>query len=193
VDTSANQLAPVLLAGFFGHAVAGQFALVHRVLKQPTALLGLSLSQAFLAEATEFGHGRDRDLPRFALATLRRLFLLALVPVAAGVVAAPWVFAEVFGEPWSMAGRIAQILLPLYFALFLYAPFHQVLTIYERQHLHLLIEGLRLAAVVGLLALGALTGLGLIGTFTVYSAGVTATYGVGIVITIRLLQRGGLR
>ncbi len=190
VDAAANQLTPVLLTTFFGGTAAGHFALVHRVLKQPTALLGLSLSHAFLAEAGTMEKGQQRDVSRFALTTLRRLALIACLLAVVGMAISPWVFVTVFGDQWAEAGRFARILVPIYLALFLYAPFHQILTIREQQHLQLGIEGSRLAAVVGILTAGAAAGLTVTSTLGLYAVGVTLAYFLGIALIIRVLRKG---
>ena len=63
--------------------------------------------------------------------------MIGVVPAAAMALAGPALFAVVFGQEWAEAGLYAALLAPMYFAQLFTAPISGILSVLERQDLHL--------------------------------------------------------
>lgn len=140
------QLSPaVLLAVFYGPAIAGFYALSQRMLGLPARMLSEAASQVFLGEM----RGLDgAALHRYFLRTLALFASLGLVGVVPVLFLAPPLFAAVFGEAWREAGIIVQLLVPLYFARFIVQPISQILHVLKRHDLHFLSNSLMAASLI---------------------------------------------
>ena len=66
--------------------------------------------------------------------------LLGLGPTLAIVVVAPFAFGLVFGSAWAEAGLYAAILAPMQYLQMITSPLSGILTVLERQDLHLVRE-----------------------------------------------------
>lgn len=133
---SAAQLLPtIILAALYGPVTAGLFGLGQRVVGLPVRVIATSASQVFLAELPRCGAPEAYHL--FVRTSLYFL-ILGLVGMTPLMLAGPEIFAFVFGEAWHEAGRIMQILAPLYLARFVVMPVSQALNVFRRQHLHLI-------------------------------------------------------
>ena len=151
LQASTQMLPTVLVALLYGPAMAGWFGLAQRMLELPVRLLSTSTSQVYLNEAAQ---GDPAAIYRLFVATSRRFLLIGLVGMAPLLLAGPWLFALVFGEPWRMAGTLLQCLVPAQLARFVVVPVSQTLNVFRRQELHLLAAGLSLLALAASFALG---------------------------------------
>lgn len=147
---------PIMVAGLYGSRVAGFFALAQRVIAAPVTLVSFSVSQVFLGRAAHLARGASGSLHQLVRSTGRRLLLVGLVPGAVLLIAAPGLFAFVFGENWRTAGTLAQLLVPSFLLQFAVVPISQTLNVLEKQDLQLIWDALRLVAVVASLLVPAL-------------------------------------
>jgi O-antigen/teichoic acid export membrane protein len=150
---NAVQLLPaILLAALYDPATAGLFALAQRLLVMPVRLLSHAASQVFLGEAVT----RDPQAVRrlFRRTTLRFLLLgsLGMAPI---LLAGPPLFALVFGEPWRIAGVMAQALVVSQLARFVVMPVSQTLSLYNRLDLELLTSVLMMLGLAAAFVAGA--------------------------------------
>lgn len=97
----------LLLAGFFGPAIAGLFALTRSVLAAPAALIGHSVGSVFYPKAVELNDkpSQLKDLLLKSTGSLAVFSCLTFLPV---VIAGPWLFSVVFGAEWREAGQFAR-------------------------------------------------------------------------------------
>ena len=141
----ATQFLPtILFAGLYGPAVAGGFDLAQRILTVPVRLLSGAASQVFLAEAA---HRTANEVLRLFLRAVPRFLLLGFAGMVPLLLAGPWLFALVFGEPWREAGRFGQALVAAQLARFIAIPVSQTFNVYGRQDLEFstaLLNGLAL-------------------------------------------------
>ena len=167
----AGQLLPtILVAIIYGPILAGWFGLAQRIMVMPVRLLAQAASQVFLGAAAPLTTGRLYEL--FVKTALRFLAVgfLGVLPV---LLFGPALFGLVFGEAWTTAGRIAQILAPLQLVRFVVMPISQTLNIFGRQDVDFaasVLGGIVVAVSFGVgwgLTLDALT------TLALYSAGMT--------------------
>lgn len=170
----------LLLIGFYGTAVGGVFAFAQRLIAAPVALIVLSVSQVFVAEAADQLRRDPAGLQKLFADSLRRLVRtgVPLLPLLT-VVAIP-VVPFVFGEAWRDAGLYLVALSPLYAAQILTSPFGGVLDVLERQDLLLVREVFRAIVMVGAVVVADALGYSaLVAVFMVGIAGAVsyAVYG----------------
>ena len=137
LDTIAIQAPVFILLALFGPTTAGYYGLASRIGSVPNALAAASVGPMFLEESAR----QQRDDPALLgttfLVALRRLALLGLGPTLLIVVAAPILFGLVFGSAWAEAGLYAAILAPMQYMQMITSPLSGILTVLERQDLHL--------------------------------------------------------
>ena len=152
LTTAWLQLPALILAAFYGPQVAGWFALGQLVLGAPVALLGDSVGQVYLAEATRLAREPPGALYRLFVSTAVRLFLLGAIPVILIALGGPDLFKFVFGPSWGETGLYVQLLAPMFVLRFVVAPISQTLSVVlERQDLLLVLSMVRIAVNIGTL------------------------------------------
>lgn len=105
---SLTQGLPVLvLAGFFGPAAAGFFALTRSVLAAPATLVGQSVGSVFYPKAVDL-HDKPAELRRVLLKATYSLVALGGLVFAPVLIAGPSLFSLVFGSEWREAGELAR-------------------------------------------------------------------------------------
>lgn len=109
LHTAALSVPVFVLSARFGDAVTGQFNLSRQVVFLPSTFIAVSFAQVYMQRASATVGAGGRMLPGL-LATARLLGLLALAICSVLLLAGPWLFGIVFGEPWMEAGRFARLL-----------------------------------------------------------------------------------
>ena len=104
----------LLLAQYYGAAVAGSYAFGVRLLQAPMTLVLTSVRQVLYPTLTQSGSGNG-SLYHAVLKSTRVLLGVCLIPSCVGFAFAPSVFALVFGEQWREAGEYGRWLI-LWFA-----------------------------------------------------------------------------
>tara|TARA_A100001391_G_scaffold160_2_gene338 strand:+ start:38976 stop:40370 length:1395 start_codon:yes stop_codon:yes gene_type:complete len=135
LNTAGFQVPPLLLASFFGASSAGLYALAHRVVALPMAVVGKAVSQVFFSDAAI--DYRNGELPGLALRTQRMLIRIILPPVIFLILFAPPIFALVFGDDWIGAGEVAAWLALWMLVSFATSPLSTLFAVAERQSLGL--------------------------------------------------------
>lgn len=137
LNGAVSQLPLFLIGMRHGALMAGLYALTQRVLSAPVSLLAASVLEVFKRESVlEYrAHGH---CSRSYLHTFKALLALGLVPAAVLLVAAPALFAWVFGENWRPAGEMAQLMAPLFLLNFIASPLSYVFFVAGRQRADLL-------------------------------------------------------
>ncbi len=147
------QAAPLLLAAFYGVQVAGWFGLAQRVAGIPLTLIGRSVSQVYLGEASRLHNENPAAMRRLFLRTASKLFLYVGIPLMIGGLIAPWIFGFIFGEQWRISGWYIVALLPMFLGQMVVTPLSQTLNILERQDLQLIWDFFRILVVASAIAI----------------------------------------
>lgn len=182
-------LPAILLAAFYGPAVAGLFALTQRAINLPLILVGNSVAQAYTGEAASLLREDPRRLRRLFDSTARSMLLLGAVPAVAAVIAAPWLFELVFGDEWRQSGEFVQVLALMFLLQFVSLPLSQTLNVLERLGTQLAYDVVRLILGVGALATAHALGAGPVEAVAAYGAGMTVAFGANILINARAVRR----
>ncbi|MEI6193987.1 MAG: oligosaccharide flippase family protein [Verrucomicrobiota bacterium] len=108
VLNAASQGIPVLLlAQYFGAAVAGGYALSIRVLQAPMNLVLTALRQVLFQKFSE-AHNHGQKLFPLFLKMTTGLAMLAVIPCFIGFVWSPKLFGSILGKDWGEAGIYAR-------------------------------------------------------------------------------------
>ncbi|NQT76958.1 MAG: oligosaccharide flippase family protein [Bacteroidetes bacterium] len=104
-----------LLKIFFNSTVIGWYSFSLRILQAPMWLVVTSIAQVFYKEASE-KYNTDSNILPTVTKTIKITAVVGLPVLLVLLLAGPWIFALVFGEPWREAGVYARILAPwMYF------------------------------------------------------------------------------
>ena len=145
----SNMLPAILLGYFFSMAVVGFFSLGYRVLSAPLTVIGSSLTQVFFPQATEAN--RDDELANITLKAFEQLVKVGMTPFILLAIAAPELFAIVFGHEWLIAGEYVRYMSIWLFLHFITTPLAPVYMIVERQERYLFItSGLLIGRILAL-------------------------------------------
>lgn len=148
VYTAGNNIPVVLLTSLFGSAVTGLFGLANSIIKLPMNLIGNSVAQVFYSEAANIGKTNPQKIKRLSVKLIKKLALIALVPLITLLLFGPWLFAFVFGAEWYDAGVYARILSVMVYFHFIALPIGRMLEIFERQREGLIFNIIRLLMVL---------------------------------------------
>jgi len=148
----SSQLAPLMLAVFFSTTIVGFFALGHRLLLMPAALIGRAIAQVFFQRSSKAKY--DGTLPLVVGKTVSKLMLLGLFPILLVMIAGKDFFSVIFGYQWAEAGVYAQILAPWILFQFLSSPITTLLAVLEMQGESLLFNVILLVTRIASLLIG---------------------------------------
>lgn len=121
LNVLAANVPMIFLSGIHGDAVAGAYTLAQRVLATPLMLLGSAFSDVYRQSASQHftSFGNYWVICKKTFVTLAGL---SVVPMIACIAFAPAFFSLIFGEDWTLAGEIVQILALAYFTKFVVSP-----------------------------------------------------------------------
>lgn len=132
-----GQNLPVLLLGsMYSPAVAGFYAMAHRLSSVPITIGAAAIRGVFLQKAASI-HNAGRPLGKALLLTVTGLAAIGFLPCLL-----VWYFGELIltwllGERWAVAGQYLEIFAPWMFILWVTAPCHAVFIVLRRQKLRL--------------------------------------------------------
>lgn len=108
VLSAASQSMPVLmLASFFGPAVAGLYTLARLVLGVPSTLIGNSVAEVFYPRFVETLH-EGKSGRKLIVKSCSALLGIGALPYLVVFALGPFLFGLVFGESWVEAGVFAR-------------------------------------------------------------------------------------
>ena len=141
--------APVLvLAVFFSPVQVGWYALITRLAAAPISAVTAALAQSFWSLAAE--HARRQEYEEIAQAyqsVTRRLAVAALVVVGM-CLTGPIVVGPLLGSEWKGAGYVLLAIAPMLVGHVMFSPTNH-LVVFDKQHLQLAADFVRLLVVVG--------------------------------------------
>lgn len=145
INAAGGVMTAAFMYGAFDASVSGQYGLVERSMLLPVGMVTVAVSQAFTADLSNSLRSGGTHALALYRGLVRRMFLLALVPTMLMGLFAPLLFAMVFGEQWSQAGRFAQIMSPLLLVTLVSGSVNMAITILGYQKIQLAWETSRLA------------------------------------------------
>lgn len=121
LNSISQNLPVVVLASLYGPAVAGLYALGHRVLKLPGGIISQAIGKVFLQRVAEAAH-RGQDMQRLIIRATLGLAAAGCLPFSLIILFGPRLFSFVFGADWIAAGGYAQWMALWLFSAFLNVP-----------------------------------------------------------------------
>lgn len=188
LNSAALYLPALFLSAYYGNTVAGHFGLTLRVMGIPLALVGMAVSQVFMAEVSRTVRNAPGETYGLLVRTVRRLALMAIGIAALGV-AAPWVFGPLFGRQWQEAGLYFLAMTPAACAQFVVAPVATLAMVMERQDLQLSGDGLRAVLIVGVFMTCHALGWSALQAVTAHSLAMSLAYTAYLLLYWNLARR----
>lgn len=189
LNAAGLQLPILLMTSFYGLEVAGLFGLSERMTRLPISIVGQSISQVFMSQASKLRQEDPQALKRLFWVTTKRLTILALPSITALFFIAPWLFETIFGEQWLIAGRYTQALCLLLLGRFITLPLSQTLNILERQDLQLKWDILRFVMIVLSLVIPNTLNWSALNALWVYSSSSFLSYVLLFLFYLKALQK----
>jgi len=152
----SSQLPIFTLSYLFGPVVTGLYSLGHRVLQTPMSLVGQSIGQVFFSSAAEAN--RSGNISTITRGVFQKLVQVGLPVIMLIGIAAPELFAFIFGSEWQEAGVYAQWLAPWLLLVFVSSPLSTLPSVLEKQHFDTLFQAILLSSRIVSLFIGAALG-----------------------------------
>ena len=107
VDHGRDMLIATLILAYFSESIYGSFSHSYAMLRIPSMLIGVSLSQVFYNQAIKLYNENQRMLPLLKK-TIGMLVGISIVPFTILYLYGEPIFAWIFGANWSDAGSYSE-------------------------------------------------------------------------------------
>lgn len=184
-----DQMPVLFIAGAYGAAASGQFAVSTMILGLPVMLLGQTMSNAFYAELSQKDVARSPEW-RYRLA---KGVLLRFGGLAGLLVAGVWLLADVvqsvvLGAQWDGTAVVMKILVFSYALRLLYSPLSTSFSLLEKHKIYLFLNILRAVLLSGLFALIAFVDATFQMALVAYVVVASLHYSLSVFLAIRVLK-----
>ena len=186
INNLSWMIVPILMNSYYGSFAAGQYSIGMRVIQIPASIIGASISQIFLKNASEKKY--NAQLYPYSISIIKKL-LLYTAPLLIGIaILGRPLFSFIFGNEWVVAGIYTQILAPWALLWFCASPMHSLFTITQKQNVYLVFSVINLGSRFVSLYLGKMLqndfwGLGF------FSISGFVVYGMSLIIALKLAKR----
>lgn len=131
-NSLSTQVAPLMLAAFFGPTIVGFYGVAFMVIGMPMGLIGTAAAQVFFQKISEVKNVSG-NFQMVVEEMHQRLVSIGIFPFLILMIIGEELFAFMLGAEWSVAGQYAQILSPWIFLVFISSPLSTVLLVLEKQ------------------------------------------------------------
>lgn len=176
INVLGLNLPVLIIATSYGKEIAGYFGFSLMIISLPITLIGKSISQVFIGQASKLYRSNPIELKKLYKKILSSLFKFGLIPVLILGLWSPDIFSFIFGKNWHTAGIITQVLSVMFLAQFCIIPLSQLLAIVERQGTQLFWDILRLILVILSLIIPNLFGYSYIFSIIAFTFSMVAAY-----------------
>lgn len=121
IGVTAQQIPLLIMSSVYSLAAAGFFSLAYRLVSLPTSLVASAIGDVYRQKISQ-EYNQNGEFRATFVKTLGATATLALLPSLVLYMAAPTLFALVFGESWRIAGDYAQILIISAYFQFIFTP-----------------------------------------------------------------------
>jgi len=144
INNLSWMIVPILMNYYYSSNAAGQYAIGMRVIQLPFSVIGASIDQVFLKNASQKKY--DGTLYEYSVSIVKKLLLYTVPLTLVIFLFGKTIFTTVFGSGWGLAGTYSKILAPWALIWFCASPMHSVFALTGKQHLYLLFSILNLVA-----------------------------------------------
>ncbi len=135
INNLSWMIVPILMNTYYGSFAAGQYSIGMRIIQLPASLIGASICQVFLKNASEKKHSAKLYL--YSVSIIKKLLLYTSPLLLIIALFGKFIFRFAFGNQWEVAGTYSQILAPWALLWFIASPMHSLFTIVQKQNLYL--------------------------------------------------------
>lgn len=146
--SASGQLPTIFMSSLYGSTAVGLYGLARGITFLPMTIIGKSVQDVFYGEAASIGRTNPMRIKELSNKLLKKLILMASIPMITLILFGPTLFAFVFGAEWIVAGMFARILSIEVFFHFIFHPISTVFSIFEQQKKSLFIYILKLILVL---------------------------------------------
>lgn len=157
INSIGRNLPAILLVALFSPATGGFYALAHRMINMPGALVSEAIRKVFYQKSAELRNEKTGFFPEMLKTTLW-LVAVGIVPFGLLAILSPSIFPFVFGDEWHTAGVYASYLSLWTYTSFCNTPATSVMPVLRKQKRYLIFNVANLFVRVAVLAFAALTG-----------------------------------
>lgn len=154
INAVSQGLPIILLASFFGPAVAGFYSLGKQSLDTPVKLIGSAVQDVFYPKVNEDALKR-RKITSSILKAVMGLALIGTIPFGIIIIFGPPIFSLVFGVDWYTAGEYARWIAIVAYAMLITRPIIVSIPVLNIQKQFLLVEILGTIGKTGAVVVGA--------------------------------------
>lgn len=185
IDTASEQMPSLLLAIFFGPAIAGYYMLAQRALSLPSAAIGQAMGQVLYGQCRQAIEER-----RLGRLVRRMVFVILGTILIPTMIVMGWggeIFELIFGAAWRQSGQFAAWLVIGIAVQLAYSPISMALMATEGQHINLVIHSVLLVTRLACLLWGWLHGDAML-AIALLSLASFFGYALGIFLIIKRTQ-----
>jgi O-antigen/teichoic acid export membrane protein len=166
-STNLN-LITFLITGIFSVKTLGFYTLAKRTLGVPSVVIGKSISQVYFQKMSSTKNTRGNTLKVFN-STLKKLILISIPLFALLFFVVEPIFTIVYGKDWSIAGEYAKLLIPLIAIRFVSSSLSSTVSIFEKQHISLIINFILIISVCSVFAYSYYYGISFKSSLIIYT------------------------
>jgi len=189
VDSAAANICIPLVVWYYGPNAGGYFALVQRVLAVPLVLIAASVADAFQARLALYLRDTPDRIVQLFQRTSAGLVCVGFIPTALLLFYAEPTFRALFGEKWSVAGRMAAVVAPFFLAQFVVSPLSRLVFVLGGQRLKLVYDVVALSGMIGVFAFSKWRHLPLIQALEMLSVVGTFAFVIYYLVLMRIVSR----
>lgn len=181
--------APLLFSAMlFGKQITGQIGLAFTILALPISLIGNTTGQAYYAEIARIGKKNPKVVQNITKSITKKLFMASLPPFLLLTFAGPQLFTIIFGKSWDDAGIYASISAVYLLAQFVSNPLVNVLNVFEKQFIFLIINITRSLMIIFCFATSYVLSLSSFNSILLYSVLLACHYAVTSLFIFRIIN-----
>ncbi|MDG5799896.1 oligosaccharide flippase family protein [Marinilabiliaceae bacterium ANBcel2] len=128
INELSVQFPLILFKSVFGSATAGFYHLSHKLLAQPSQLIGRSVYDVFIKNSSDLEQ-QQVSQSTIAFKTFKFLLTLGVVPFSIILFYGEPIFKIIFGEQWGVSGEAASIISPWMLFVFAGSPISSVFVV----------------------------------------------------------------
>lgn len=192
MNIASLQFPMILVSFFYSASDSGNLAQALRLTALPASLVGAAVASVVLAEISNRIRAGLVENRSSYLRVTKALFPIGMAWAMALLLVAPWALPVLLGPNWESSGQYAAALAPSVCLGLIVSPLTTVLPLYGKSALQFVLDGARLALVVGFGVLAWAQGLGPVMAVTFMSLALAAVYAATWIAGLRLVSRGSV-
>ena len=149
----SQQFLTILFSFFYADVATGYLSLSTRMLKLPIIVIAGSFWGVYRNEIIEL-QNNNRSIEHTYMSTLKKLFVIGVVPFLLISLFAPNLFAFFFGKDWIVAGVYSQFLCVAFFFDFITFPLSSTFIVKNKPYLYLRIQLISIFVSIATIYLG---------------------------------------